>query len=76
MNNLIAGVYSARVGMKCWAECGKTAGPCAFCGPEGLCCRMGWNETKECDGSVGSLRIKGCTGGETKYNVKLAYKLN
>eukprot|EP00808_Paulinella_micropora_P023068 g66993.t1 len=27
----------------CWSSCGDKSGPCAWCGPQGLCCRKAFN---------------------------------
>ena len=39
-------------GAGCWSGCGSQQGPCAWCGPNGMCCRKGYNGDG-CDGTVG-----------------------
>ena len=41
-------------GMDCWQgyACGGTQGPCAWCGPDGYCCKKGWTGNG-CDGTMG-----------------------
>jgi len=40
----------------CWNPCVQTAGPCDYCGTEGVCCREGWSsDPEECGGLGGGL---------------------
>ena len=47
-------------GEKCWRKCNKKAGPCSWCGSDGMCCRQGWTGNG-CDGNVGGTNRLECT---------------
>ena len=58
------------VGKNCWRSCGKKQGPCAWCGTQGMCCRIGWKKGNGCDGEMGTtagyhscVKGKGNLGG-------------
>ena len=46
------GPRGGRNDVSCGNQCGGRSGPCAFCGPTGLCCRKGFN------GSLARLKAK------------------
>merc|ERR1712025_670562 len=46
-------------GNDCWHGCNKLQGKCSFCGPNGYCCRKGF-EGSECDGSYGGHNFHAC----------------
>ena len=39
-------------GIDCWNGCGRKQGACAWCGDDGMCCRIGWTGNG-CDGNMG-----------------------
>ena len=39
-------------GLDCWNGCSSKQGQCAWCGTEGMCCRIGWTGNG-CDGNMG-----------------------
>ena len=40
------------IGVDCWNGCSSKEGRCAWCGTEGMCCRLGWTGNG-CDGNMG-----------------------
>lgn len=41
-------------GGDCWESCGHHGGVCSHCGPEGACCRQGWNDNGCASGRGGN----------------------
>merc|ERR1719265_2961712 len=47
-------------GENCWNPCGRTAGPCDYCGTEGVCCRRGFASDPEVCGGRGPPNYHSC----------------
>jgi len=47
-------------GANCWNPCDQTAGPCDFCGTEGVCCRQGFASDPEECGGLGAPNFHTC----------------
>ena len=48
-------------GENCWGPC--TQGSCDWCGPEGMCCRQGW-QGDGCDGYIGGNGFHACVASK------------
>jgi len=48
-----AALLVQRRGQDCWDECRKKSGTCGWCGSSAACCRKGFADAPECDGTTG-----------------------